>query len=206
MKTTDHTTLASAHIGRLTKKFIIDFFDTLLFSQAILWDGIDQYNELFLLDDSETEGCRVQQRGALFVQRRTNRALRLFVTASESAVYRVCYRLTGLNSTVKIDEQKVLYHPLEGNAIDVSFANLNLGMQDPSAHSFCDNTAPTGEISSSRLFSILSFVSSGTFITLEDPDLFKDLLSATLSLPPMPSDPHFKPIFGVDNAAANCGN
>ena len=37
---------ANAHIEKITKKYILDYLNALLFSNTVLWDGDDQYNEL----------------------------------------------------------------------------------------------------------------------------------------------------------------
>jgi hypothetical protein len=54
------------HIGKITKKYIIDFLNALLFSNSVLWDGDDQFNELPIFETTAEEGLRTEQRGALF--------------------------------------------------------------------------------------------------------------------------------------------
>jgi hypothetical protein len=194
------------HVGKITKKYIIDFLNALLFSNTVLWDGDDQFNELPIFSSSNEEGYRVEQRGALFVNQRTATAIRLSVIATESTVQRVCYRMKGLDEPLRIDEGKI-YYPLGGGIIDISAADLNLGKRDSSSYSFSDNTNNTGKINNSRLFTILRFLTKAICITMDDKAIFTEILDDQLSLPPVPSDPHYKPVFGVQDAdAINSGD
>jgi len=188
------------HIGKITKKYIIDFLNALLFSNAVLWDGDDQFNELPIFETTLEEGLRIEQRGALFVHRKSSRALRLSVVATESTIQRVCYRVCGLLEPLRINEDKRLYYPLDGVVIDVSIADLNLGNSDPASYSFSDNTNNSGKLNNKKTFTLLNYLISSSFITIEDKEIFTDLLDNPLSLPPIPSDPHFKPVFGVRDA------
>lgn len=199
----EHAEAIDTHLERLTKRYIIDYLNVILFSNSVLWDGADQFNELPIFNATKEDGYRVEQRGALFVSKQFAKALRMIVSVTESAVQQVCYRITGIKEPVRIDEGKRMYYPLDGPAIDVSIANLNLGIKDPSSYSFCDNTNNTGKVSNARLAALLRHVIGSAFITLEDEDLFHDLLSDRLSLPPIPSDPHYKPIYGVADASGN---
>lgn len=185
------------YIGRITKKYILDFMNTLLFANTVLWDGIDQFNELPVMYSSNEDGYRIEQRCALFINRQIPKALRLSVTVTESSVQKACYRFSGISAPLKIDDGKQLYYPLEGRVMDISMADLNLGSKDSSSYSFCDNTNQSGTISNSRLFTLLRHVLGSTFLTVEDSTVFKDMLNTLLSTPPLSSDPHFKPVFGV---------
>jgi hypothetical protein len=191
------------YVGKLTKKYIIDFLNALLFSNAVLWDGDDQFNELPIFKNSSDEGLRTEQRCALFVNQKTSKALRLSVLVTETTIQRVCYRLCGLHDPLRINEDKRLYYPLDGIVIDVSIADLNLGNSDPASYSFSDNTETTDKLNNKKLFTILNYLLSSTFITIENDEIFKDLLDHTLSHPPLPSDPHFKPVFGVVHVENN---
>jgi len=187
------------YIERITKKYIIDYLNALLFSNKALWDGDDQFNELPIFYSSNEDGYRVEQRGALFVNKRTSRALRLSVVATESVVQGACYRLTGLPEPIRIDEGKNLFYPLDAS-IDVTIADLNLGINDVSSYSFADNTKNEGHITNKRLFAILDHMINSVFICIDSEAMFKDLINASLSLPPVPSEAHYKPVFGVTNA------
>ena len=187
------------YIERITKKYIIDYLNALLFANTVLWDGDDQFNELPIFYSSNEDGYRIEQRGALFVNKHTLKALRISVVAVESTVQSACYRITGLPEPIRIDEGKSLYYPLEAG-IDVTIADLHLGINDVSSYSFADNTKNEGSITNKRLFSILSHIISSVFISIDSEDIFKDLINSQFSLPPVPSEPHYKPVFGVIDA------
>jgi len=188
---------ADYYIGKITKKYIIDFLNALLFSNSVLWDGNDQFNELPIFKTTVEDGVHKEQRGALFVNSKSSKALRLSIIAIETTIQQVCYRLCGLNEPLRIDEGKRLYYPLDGIVIDVSIADLNLGSSEPASYSFSDNTNNTGKLNNKKLFTILNYLLTSTFITIEDPEIFADLTEDHLSSPPIPSDPHFRPVFGV---------
>lgn len=186
-----------SYTNKLTKRYIIDLLDTLIFSKTILWDGVDQFNEMPIFKESVEDGQRTEQRGGLFVNKKTARAIRLLVTAQETTTQKVCYRLMSLNKSTRIDDGKRLFYPFEAIVVDFSAADLNLGMRDPSSYSFSDNTHKTKEASTSRLFSLLGHLLESQFITIDKEDMFIDMLDSVESLPPMPDDPHFKMVFGV---------
>jgi len=193
---------STRHINKITKKYVIDMFNALIFSNSVLWDGDDQFNELPIFSTEREGESREEQRGAIFVSKKTSNAVRLLVSVDVSINQRVCYRVVGLKTPVRIDSDKQLYYPFEGHSLDVSVADLNLGKQDPTSYSFYDNTNPTGEISNSRLFTLVSFVTSAAFIALDKKEVFDDLLLDELSIPPAMSSPHYKPVFGAMNAEA----
>jgi hypothetical protein len=85
----------------------------------------------------------------------------------------------------------------------VSIADLNLGNSDPASYSFSDNTNNTGKLNNKKVFTVLNYLLTSTFIMIEDDQIFADLLDHHLSLPPLPSDPHFKPVYGVRDADEN---
>ena len=188
---------ANAHIEKITKKYILDYLNALLFSNTVLWDGDDQYNELPIFYSSNETGLRIEQRGGLFVDKKTSKALRLSVAVLESATSKACYRISSLKEPYRIDEGNRLYYPLENAIVDVSVSDINLGSKDPSSYSFCDNTDETGAISNARLVALLRHVIGSAFLAIDDEELFKDLANDPLSYPPVPSDPHYKPVFGV---------
>jgi hypothetical protein len=185
------------HVEKITKRYIIDYLNALFFSNTVLWDGVDQFHELPIFHSFSEEGYRVEQRGALFVDRKTAKALRISVSASESAVQAACYRIISLKSPIRIDESKYLYYPLDGINIDVSVADLHLGAKDPSSYSFCDNTHNDGKTTNTRLFALLRHVIGSAFVAIDDEAIFADIVNNQLSLPPVVSDAHYKPIYGV---------
>jgi len=197
---TVHPRAVDYHIGKITKKYTIDFLNALLFSNSVLWDGDDQFNELPIFRTTAEECNRSEQRGALFVNRKNSKALRLSVVVTETTIQRVCYRLVGLREPLRINEDKRLYYPLDGVVIDVSIADLNIGSSDPASYSFSDNTNTTGKLNNQKVFTVLNYLLSSAFIMIEDESIFMDMLDDYLSLPPLPSDPHFKPVFGVRDA------
>lgn len=188
---------ASKHIGRLTKKYILDFLNSLLFSNTVLWDGDDQYNQLPIFAYSNEHGFRTEQRGMLLVDLRSHRAIRASVVVTQNVVQKVCYRLTGLKEAIRVDESKKFYYPLDGLVLDLSIADLNLGAYDMSSCSFSDNTENSGTISNKKLFALLQHLLHCVFVTIDAKELFEDLIDEILSSPPVPSDPHYKPIFGI---------
>jgi hypothetical protein len=192
--------LSNYHIEKITKKYITDYLNALLFSNVVLWDGVDQFNEMPIFYESTETGYRVEQRGGLFVDKRTTRALRMCATAIESNIQKVCYRITSLKEPYRIDEGNRLYYPLDGVAIDVSIADASLGSKDPSSYSFCDNTDNAGNVTVSRLFAILRHLIGSAFLAIDDQELFKDMINDPLSMPPIPSEAHYKPVFGVRDA------
>lgn len=194
------TDLVDQHIGKITKKYIIDMLNALIFSNTVLFDGDDQYNQLPIFDFANEEGYRVEQRGALFVNGKSGKALRLLVVVTESTVQRVCYRLVGLKEAIRLDERKQLYYPLDGAVIDLSIADLNIGIKDATSYSFFDNTNEHGTVSNLRLFAIVKHLLNSVFITLDNKDHFHDLINDQRSLPPIASDPHYKPVFGATHA------
>jgi len=192
------------HMGKITKKYIIDFLNALLFSNSVLWDGDDQFNELPIFATSTEEGMRSEQRGALFVNRKNSKALRLSVVATETTIQRVCYRLCGLREPLRINEDKRLYYPLDGLIIDMSIADLNLGNSDSSSYSFSDNTNDSGKLNNKKTFTVLEYLLTSSFIAIENQAIFSDLIDQQLSHPPLPSDPHYNPVFGVRDVVDNC--
>lgn len=201
---TSGTAPVDRYVGTLTKKYIIDFLNTLLFPNSVLWDGDDQYNELPLFKESTEASYRVEQRGAIFVEKKTTKALRLGVTVTQSTVQRVCYRICSLNEPLRINEEKRVYYPLDGPVIDFSVADLNLGNRDPSSYTFSDNTVSNGQPGNKRIFAFLKYMLSAALIVIEDEDLFSDIIDQQLSAPPLPSDPHFVPVYGVSDVESSC--
>lgn len=190
------------HMSIVTRRYIIEFMNALLFSNTVLWDGVDQYNALPILESSripkagDEPGFSQESRTALLVDRSTTSALRLVVTPVEFAYKSVCYRLVSLKEQLTIENPKLAVYPLESTKVDFSISDLQLGTNEPSSYSFCDNTSPDGSVTNARLFRLLKFLISAELLAYDSKELFSDLLDPP-SVPPVSSDPHYVPIFGV---------
>jgi hypothetical protein len=193
----DKPDITKNHMEKITKKYIIDFLNSLFFSNTVLWDGTDQFNELPIFGAYNDNEFREEQRGALLINIKTAKALRIAITALEGSQQQVCYRISGLSAPLKVDEGKKIYYPFDGHIVDLSIADLNLGHYDSTSYSFFDNTTPDGAISNQRLFTLLKHCIDSMFVTIDNPDIFNDLTGAVTSSPPVPSDPHYKLVFGV---------
>jgi len=190
------------HMSVVTRRYIIEFLNALLFSNTVLWDGVDQYNELPILDnvkipkDSDKTAYISETRTALLVDRGGCTALRLLVTPIEVSNKSVCYRLASLNMPIRLEDPKINLHPLESTMLDFSISDLQLGINEPSSYSFCDNMAQDGSITNQRLFKLLKFLISSDLYAYENNEVFFGLLDQR-STPPLSSDPHYVPIFSV---------
>jgi len=184
---------AKKHMLIVTKRYIIEFLNSLLFANTVLWDGIDQYNELPILSEGSSEQ---EQRGALLISKSGSTALRLVVTTSTLAQQSVCYRLVSPVKEVKLPEIHKIFYPFKSARIDFSIADLNLGKEEVSSYSFCDNTTSNGSITPERLFSFLKFLITSDVYTYDYPQEFADILDV-LSLPPCSTDPQYIPVFGI---------
>jgi len=193
------------HMSVVTRRYIIEFLNALLFSNTVLWDGVDQYNELPIIEsikfpkDEKNDGLTQESRSALLVDRGASEVLRLVVTPQELSYKSVCYRLASLTAPVTLENPKLNLYPLESTKIDFSISDLQLGTNEPSSYAFCDNTAADGSVTNQRLFKLLKFLISSELYAYDDRDLFMDL-AGILSTPPVSSDPHYIPIFGVSES------
>jgi len=182
-----------SHIKLLTKKYLIDYLNALCFGETLTWDGVDSYNSMVLLSSEDDNGTHTEQRGALFVHKKFPMALRLLVTAVESSKQQICYRLTGIEDKISIDDPKKVVHPNEYLTLDYSIADLNLGIHDVSSYSFCSNVKK----SDNSMFKLLSFVIDSAFVVKDDFKVYESLLNESLSYPPLSDDIHYSPLFGV---------
>jgi hypothetical protein len=185
------------NIVLITKKYVIDMLNATMFSNTLMWDGIDQFNELPILTVEDDKNIRMEQRGALFLHRRSQMALRMVVTAHESISQRVCYRIMGIHDTLIMDDPRKTFYPPEYLKVDFSIADTNLGMSQDSAYSFSYNIPVDASKEKGIVFNFLRFLMDSEVIAYEDVELFKDMLNDVLSLPPVPGDPHFKPIYSI---------
>jgi len=192
------------HMSVVTRRYIIEFLNAMMFSNTVLWDGVDLYNELPIIDhekipsDGLNPALTYEARTALLVDRSDCSSLRLVVMPIDLTYKSVCYRLTSLNKPVMLEDPKLTLHPLESTKIDFSISDLQLGTNEPSSYSFCDNTSQDGSVTNTRLFKLLRFLIAANLYAYEDDELFSDLLGP-LSTPPVSSDPHYIPIFGVSS-------
>lgn len=185
---------------RITKEYIINLINSLLFSNTVLWDGVDQFNEMPIFTSEQSDGYRMEQRGALFVDNRFGRILRVLTTIEEddpagTGTCRVCYHMAGIKDQMRIGSSNRVYYPFV-SPLDFSVADLRLGVRTPFL-TFADNTEKNKEINSARVMSLVGHLVSSTFIVIDERELFDDLLTSTLSLPPTASDPHFNLVYGV---------
>jgi len=189
---------------RITKDYIINLLNSLMFSQTVLWDGVDQFNELPILTSTGGAEDRTEQRGALFVDNRYGRVLRLLVTIAEDSpgkdhsVCRVCYRISGLKDATRVGSVNRTYYPF-AVPVDFSMADLRLGVKTPFL-TFSDNTSKDGESDNGKLMALVAHLVSSVLVSVDDPELFQDMLNDVLSTPPIASDPHFNLVFGVASA------
>jgi hypothetical protein len=191
------------HIERINKKYIIDFLNSMFFAHAVLWDGEDQYNDLPIFAnqiDSDME--KWEQRGALLVHKREQKALRLVITATKDRRQKVCFRLQSIKEPIHIDDHRKIYYPLDNVAIDFCISDLNLGVYEPTAYSFFDAAEKVDHISNKKLFSLIEFLFNCYFLSMDNKELFDDILLHPFSFPPDAIDEHYMPVFGVKTNGA----
>lgn len=186
------------NIIRITKKYIIDMLDAILFSNELTWGGIDQFNELPILNMEEDRKAQIEQRSALFLHRRSPMALRVLVTAMEAISKRVCYRITSIREKLEVVELRRIFLPTEQMYLDFSIADTNLGLVQDSSYSFAINFDFKSDKEKSIIFNLLRFLLDSEFYAYDDSALFKDLLDDVLSMPPIPGDQHYKLVFGIN--------
>lgn len=181
-------------IIKITKKYIIDYLNALCFENTVSWAGCDQYNEMPLFSEEEEEGQKQEQRGCLLVHKRYPHALRCLVNVKEFIKQQVCYRITDIKKQIKLDDPNRKVLPFAGLVVDFSIADLNLGLEDISSYSFCDNINGNKD----RIISLLNFLLNCSVIVLDERNIFADLFNDILSFPPIAGDIHYKPIYGVE--------
>jgi hypothetical protein len=177
----------------LTKKYIIELLNALLFSETMSWEGKDQYNSLPVFNLEEGTSETTEQRGALLVHKTNPWGLRLLVSISTGDSKKVCYRLTNLYKELDVSALNRKVKPLNTVCLDFSISDLNLAVKDDSALSFHDNIGK----SNNKVFNLLRFLLESEFVSIYDSSIFSDMLYDDLSLPPLSSDVHYSPIFEV---------
>lgn len=180
-------------ILKITKKYIIDYLNALCFENTVSWCGCDQYNEMPIFHEEEEEGQKQEQRGALLVHKRFPHAIRMLITVKESIKQQVCYRVADIKNQIKLDDPNKKVIPFAGLVVDFSIADLNLGLEDVSSYSFCDNINGSKD----RIVSLLKFILNCSVIGMDEKSIFEDLLLDMASQIPVPGDSHYKPIYGV---------
>ena len=186
------------NIIKLTKKFIIDMLNAILFSNVLNWNGIDQYNELPIVSIEDDKKAKVEQRSALFLHRKQPLALRVLVTATENMGQKVCYRVVGIKQKLEVEDFRRTFLPMEQMYLDFSIADTNLGVMQDSSYSFAINFDYKSGKEKSIVSNLLLFLMESDFVAYDQVELYKELLDDVLSLPPVPGDPHFKPVYGVN--------
>lgn len=186
------------NIIKLTKKYIIDMLNAILFSNVLNWNGIDQYNELPIISIEDDKKAKVEQRSALFLHRKHPIALRVLVTATENIGQKVCYRLAGIKEKIEVEELRRVFLPMEQMYLDFSIADTNLGVMQDSSYSFSINFDRKSDKDKNIVLNLLRFLLDSELIAYDDKDLYKDLIDDIKSLPPVPGDPHFKPVYGIN--------
>jgi len=181
---------------QLTKRFVIDMLGNICFHKTIHWDGNDQFNQLPILSCDDDKNKRIEQRGAILEHDKYKYAFKLLITAISDTYQQVCYRITNLDKPVEIDDQ--VYNPM-GILMDLSFSNVNLGIEKPSSLFFSDNSEENGLISTSKLFMFLEFLIHSKFIAFYDKDVIDWELMSILNYPPIVGDSHFKPVYEITN-------
>jgi len=191
-----HERLDPEPIVAITKKYLIDLLNSMCFANTICWGGIDQFNELPIFTSSKRPDSRNEQRGALLVHNKMNTALRLLVTIVDEKLSKVCYRVAPLKALVALDQPKRVLLPLEYVQIDVSMADLNLGLRQDSSCTFSLNLDRFFD-EKILVFGLLQFVLDSSFYSYSDREVFEDLLDDVISYPPVPGDGHYKPVYAV---------
>jgi len=159
-------------IIKITKKYIIDYLNALCFENTISWAGCDQVNEMPLFTDEDDGGQKQEQRGALLVHKRYPHAFRMLITIAETAKQQVCYRITDIKKQIKLDDPNRKVIPFSDMHLDLSIADLNLGLEEVSSYSFCDNINGNKD----RIISLLKFLLDCFVIVVEEKNIFEDLL------------------------------
>lgn len=189
---------SDGNITKLTKKYIIDMLNAILFSNVLAWDGVDQYNELPIVGVEDDKKTKVEQRSALFLHRKQPMALRVLVTASQHMSQKVCYRIVGIKKKLETEDPRRTFLPMEQMYLDFSIADTNLGLMQDSSYSFSINFDCAIEKEKSVVFNLLRFMLDSEFVAYDDPELFADLLIDIESQPPVSGDPHFKLVYGIN--------
>jgi len=188
----------SDNVSRLTKRYIIDMMNATFFSEQVSWSGIDQFHQLPVIDSFDNELCtKTEVRGVVLVNRKMKTAIKMVIIMSEdiraSGGFKVCYRFKSLEKQSKINEN--LFYPLSQVRVDISAADLNLGLQQDSAYCFSVNNNPTDE--SKHVSCLLSFIINSELVESDDKGVFDEFFGETdlLNYPPCVGDNHYKPVF-----------
>lgn len=185
---------SESQIIKITKKYIIDYLNAFCFENTISWCGCDQFHEMLIFWEEEGEGQRQEQRGCLLVHKRFPHALRMSIFVKEDMKQQICYRITDIKKQIKLEDPKKKVIPFAGMHLDFSITDLNLGLEDISSYSFCDNINGNKE----RIINLLKFLLNCFVVVVDDKTIFEDVLNDVLSMPAIAGDQHYKPIYGVE--------
>jgi len=180
---------------QITKKYILDTLNSLFFSNTVMWDGIDQFNQLPILTSENDKNYHYEQRGALLIHKDRFTAFRAVITVQEQSHFAACYRVANIKEPIKVllTENLVkettifpLHYP-----IDVSVSDGSVGVKAYSAVSFFNNIDSNDSIA----FKLVPLLLNSYLIAYEDRSVFEDLLEDSRSQIPYPGDEHYSPIF-----------
>ena len=182
----------SSNVVILTKKYIIDLLNALVFSNTLSWEEEDQFDYLPILHTDEDEN--LEQRAALLVHKKYPLALRMIISfVDDGDIKRVCYRLKNITSDIYVDDMNKTVRPFDSLNLDFSISDLNLSVKDDSSMSFHDFYGK----SSARIINLLKFLLESDLVLLRDPKVFADIILEEGTIPPLSSDLHFDPVFEV---------
>jgi len=186
---------------KVTKRYIIDMLNAILFEQTVNWEGIDQFNQMAIVAQEEDGATKLESRGGFFVHDKLPWALRVLATVEEDTSQRVCYRICTIKDRVVFSKPQKNCLPPTDLVLDYSIADLNLGLADWTSYSFHDNIQNpySSDVSHvERIFSLLKFLLSSSLHTKDDVDLFSDLVNARESQPPVAGDIHYSAVYKRD--------
>ena len=187
----------SSNIVAVTKKYIIDILHSMFFSDSVCFENNSQFFDLNVLKITYLDDDFVlDQRAAVFVNKYNSQCFRVLVSCvrNNEHIQSICYRLVTPKEEFVLDEKKIkLFSQLK---LDYSISDISFGVKDDSSLSFCDNIGYVGD-QKERLYSIIKFIMNSEFLGCSMQEVFSDLLTESVSLPPNVSDLHYDPIFSV---------
>lgn len=186
------------HIVTITKKFIIDILNNLWFSDVVMFDNVSQFSDLSAINITYLDDNLVlDQRCAIFHHKLINCGCKCLISCirTDDIIKSVCYRLLSINKQLTIDD-KTSIRPFDNMRFDYSIADLHLCVKDEYSYSFYDNL---GYVSNEqiRIFNLLKFIIGSEYISYSKADIFADVLSDSLSIPPSEEDIHYSPLYVV---------
>jgi len=169
----------------------------MFFADSICFENDSQFFDLSVLKITYLEDNFVlDQRAAVFVNKYNDQCFRVLVSClrNNEQVQSVCYRLTTPKEEFMLNDRKIkLFSQLR---LDYSISDTSFGVKEDSSLSFYDNIGYV-EDQKERLYSIIKFIMNSDFVGCALPEVFSDLVTESISLPPSVSDLHYDPIFSV---------